>query len=333
MSLWLLVAALPLDLGMTTPATPSGRRPGPPGLEVRLSTYKGRYEILHTWRGATPMRFVTGATNLHCDEPVDVLVVDGKPTKLWSELPCGGFAFRAARVVHPGQSWAISGPLDDAAMAKPLVARYCPSEADLKSVAPEMRARTEPPWWLGCVESGPPGMSTTDTLTASRGTSPFSGLTDSAAEEQRGLHVAAAPILPTYETIERLRAYAVAGEQPLAVDRAGRRVVLNPRWFGPVERVDVTALAAGARHTLGTFAKAPWPPHTLARFVVEAELVKTYAHLESRLTLTDEENSPDRYRARVEGTHVYYTNGRHERPVRFAIELDKKSGRLDVIGR
>jgi hypothetical protein len=335
MTWWLLAAALPLDLGVASTTAPS-TRPGPPGLEVRVSTRDGRYAIEHTWRGAKPMRFVTGATDRNCDQPIDVLVVDGRPVRLWSELPCGGFAFRAARVVSPGQSWTLSGPLDAATMKRPFVARYCATTADLETVAPEMRRASDPPWWLGCAESPAPSKGaamTTETLTASRATSPWSGLTASWDEEQRGMTVAAAAIAPSDETVDRLRAYAVDGEPAIAIDRAGRRVLLNQRWFGEVKRVDGTSLPAGARHTLGLFPKAPWPPRTLARFVVEAELVKTYAHLESRLTLVEEEDSAERWRARVDGTHVYYTSSRHESPVRFTFELDKKSGRLDVIGR
>ena len=88
---------------------PGAAASGGSGLTVTLELPAGGYRIVHTWRGARPMRFVTGASDRNCEDPIDVLLVDDKPVALYSELPCGGFAFRSVRTIAPGGSWTIEG--------------------------------------------------------------------------------------------------------------------------------------------------------------------------------------------------------------------------------
>lgn len=146
----LLLALLPLDLQPPPPAPAASH-----DLEVRLELAPGeggwvRYRIVHTFHGAKPMRFVTGASDRNCEDPIDVLVGPGGATvKLYSNLPCGGFAFESSRRVQPGESWTIAGQVQSG----PVIARYCPRAEDLKRVDPAMRAVADPPWWLGCVDS------------------------------------------------------------------------------------------------------------------------------------------------------------------------------------
>jgi hypothetical protein len=306
---WLLLT-LPLDLAasITTPAE---------GLEVKLETPPGRYRITHTWRGKQTMRFVTGSTDRNCDEPVDVLLTGPLVMKLHSNLPCGGFAYRAARVVKPGESWVIEGNLDDS--SEKYRARYCVTQNDLKAVDPKMTQVKEPPWWMGCEESGPKR----ESVSASRATSPWKN------DEETAI---AGKVLAGWKTVERLRAYAVDGEQMIGTDSENRRVIINDRWFGDMKRVNATSLPKGKRHALGTVKSAPWPWFRLVRFLVESDLVETYVHIGSQLELTELEDSPGRYRARLDGTHEFYTNQRNVQAVRFIIEVDKASGRIEVVG-
>jgi hypothetical protein len=156
MMLLLLLALLPLDL--KAPGANEGASLGVK-LELMASDRWGAtYRITHTFRGAQPMRFVTGATDKNCDEPVDQMIVDGKPVALWSNLPCGGFAFRATRKVKPGEAWRIEGTISLAAGHHTVAARYCPTSESLRVIDPNERKVTDPPWWLGCVDSPPVGI-------------------------------------------------------------------------------------------------------------------------------------------------------------------------------
>jgi hypothetical protein len=143
--IWL---SLFLDLQPPVAAT------APPGLSVRAELLDDTtYRIVHTWRGARAMRFVTGATDRNCEDPVDVLIADRTFVELRSNLPCGGFAFTSVRKVAPGESWTIEGAVSLPVGTRRVVARYCPK--DLRGVDPAQKAVGEPPWWLGCVDAEP----------------------------------------------------------------------------------------------------------------------------------------------------------------------------------
>ncbi len=112
-----------------------------------------RYRIIHTFHGRAPARFATGAADRNCESPVDVLVVDGEVIPLFSNLPCGGFAFTSAKEIAPGESWAIEGTAFPPSGARTIAARYAPTERNLQSVEPHQRERPTPKWWTGVAES------------------------------------------------------------------------------------------------------------------------------------------------------------------------------------
>jgi hypothetical protein len=146
----LLLAVLPLDLAGASAAV----QKAPPEVVIRLEVAGARYKITHRYTGTGARRFVTGATDKNCDEPIDVLLLDGKVTPLFSELPCGGFAFRMARTMKTGEEWTIEGSMPVEG-SHTVVARYCPAVESLKRVDPKVKNQREPPWWLGCVDSPP----------------------------------------------------------------------------------------------------------------------------------------------------------------------------------
>ncbi len=146
----ILLLLIALDLGVADPNAAAPR-----DLSVELTIAGSEYTIVHRYTGAAPRRFATGSTDKNCDEPVDVLRVNGSDVRLFSEKPCGGFAFRAARVVKPGESWTIRGhlPFELHEGDHELVARYCATAETLKMVDPAFKRASGPPWWLGCAES------------------------------------------------------------------------------------------------------------------------------------------------------------------------------------
>jgi hypothetical protein len=298
----LLLTLLDLD-------APGALRPGPPGLTVTLELGAERYKITHTWKGAKPMRFITGATDKNCDQPMDALVSGDKVVQLYSELPCGGFAFRATKLIKPGESWTIEGhtPMD----VRQAKARYCANEASLKVIDPETRKAKEPPFWFGCVDSDEKLLD--EVLRASRSDLSFA-FTDK---------VSAVKILPEMERAKHLGRYGIEGEPLIALDRKNKRVVVNEKAFGDLTRANATR--SGDRVVVGTVKSAALRarPHELVRFLVESELIATFVHIESELRFTEEKDEPGRYRARLEGTHTYYTNEKNVSPVRFTVEIDK----------
>jgi hypothetical protein len=175
---------------------------------------------------------------------------------------------------------------------------------------------------------------TMDELKIPRGTSPWQGYTGSYDEEQAGLKVRAVKILPEHERVAHLAAYVSDGEPLLAIDRKARRVVVNERCFGDVQRPDATRLRQGERAAVGVVKCAGLrkKPRELVRFLIESELVKTYVHTEANLRIVDEKTEGTRYRARCKGSHVFYTNERNESPLDFTVEIDSGSGAISVAG-
>jgi hypothetical protein len=122
-------------------------------LELLQENGAHRYRIVHTLHGKERARFVTGSTDRNCEDPVDLLVVDGRLVPLISQLPCSGRAFWSSTQLAPGESWTLAGNAIIPAGARSVSARYCPTKNDLDLVNPEERRRPGPKWWTGCVES------------------------------------------------------------------------------------------------------------------------------------------------------------------------------------
>jgi hypothetical protein len=254
-------------------------RPATGELTVSLELPAGGYRIVHTWRGAKPMRFVTGASDRNCEDPIDVLLVDDKPVALYSELPCGGFAFRSVRTIAPGGSWTIEGHTSVNG-AHEVHAQYAASADDLKSIDPKERDKKQPPFWFGRVVSS--GLLVDEVIRATRGS-------------QRPLDSAA---------------------------------------FADLKNVDATSLRAGERVELGRVIKPALRdnPHALVRLLIESGQIQTFVHVESQLRFAEEQNGAERYRARLAGHHTYFTNQENRSPIRFDVELDKRSGLITVVG-
>lgn len=172
-------------------------------------------------------------------------------------------------------------------------------------------------------------------ISAGRGTSPWQGYTGSYEEEQRGKRVIAVKIAPEHERPAHLDRYTVDGEPLLAIDRKNRRVIVNEKHLSDIERPDATRLGSDERFVVGTVkTKALLSrPRDLTRFLVESELIQTYAHLESELSLVEEDDGSKLYRATLTGRHVYYTNEANEGPLSFVVEIDKKTGTVTILGR
>lgn len=166
-----------------------------------------------------------------------------------------------------------------------------------------------------------------------RATSPWRGYTSSSDEEQAGYAVAAAAV-GGLERVPHLASYELDGEPFMAIDRAGRRVVLNERLFGPFVRPDAPRLAAGERVEVGVVKdrRILADPLALSSFLVESELIRTYWHIEARLRLTDVETTATGFRASFHGSHLYFTNRRTEDKYAFRVEVDTGTGAVAVVG-
>lgn len=177
-----------------------------------------------------------------------------------------------------------------------------------------------------------PGKSCRATLEISRGMSPWAGMTGSAEEERAGRHLKAEAIGSKLEIPAFLEKYRVRGAPLVAIDREGRRVVVNGQFFSDLERADATRLGRREVRVVGKLLGHAIAPRALATFLLESQIVQTYAHLDATLCLVKEEESAASYAALFDGVHRYCTNRCDEEEYRFVVKLDKGSGEISVEG-
>lgn len=172
------------------------------------------------------------------------------------------------------------------------------------------------------------------TLTVERSASPWRDYTGSAEEEQAGYHIAATDRLAGMTVPPSLAQYTYRGLPLLAIDGAQRRVVVNAAVFGDLERPDATQLAPGDSAPIGIVRDpgAFTDLAALAEFLLRAQIVRTYAHLQAELCRVSQQDHAEFYRADFTGVHEYFTNERHRINFGFALVIDRRSGEMRVIG-
>ena len=168
-----------------------------------------------------------------------------------------------------------------------------------------------------------------DTLTIPRDTSPWDAYTGSADEEQAGYHVTAATIAPDWERLPWLADFALGDDPLLAIDRAGRRVLVSAAFFDDVQRPDLTRALGHVAVTRVRGALLA-DPARLVRFLLVSHLLRTVAHVEATVTCAEEGVTDGVFRSRWTGSHVYFTSRRNEGRLDFAVEVDLTSGAVAV---
>tara|TARA_Y100001937_G_scaffold122491_1_gene183567 strand:+ start:291107 stop:291661 length:555 start_codon:yes stop_codon:yes gene_type:complete len=132
-----------------------------------------------------------------------------------------------------------------------------------------------------------------------------------------------------------LHAYAIAPAGPLlALDEEGDRLVANGYVFESLRRVDATSVtgpeAVGILSDLGLESISG---QRMVSFLLESEIIQTYAHMESTLCLIEQADTDDIYRADLKGSHIYFTNERNEAPLSFSILINRGNGEIQVLPR
>lgn len=159
-------------------------------------------------------------------------------------------------------------------------------------------------------------------------------------QRERGPHrddfwqrIEARDVAPTDTPVQVLQGFTLEGTPVLWFDAALRDLVVDARFSSSLDVVDATNLAPGARRVLGnlTPAAARLPAETIVELLVRADVIRTWAHMESSMCLEHLESSGASWRARVRGEHVYFTNREHRAPFAFEVTCDG-AGILEVVG-
>ena len=120
---------------------------------------------------------------------------------------------------------------------------------------------------------------------------------------------------PKAVVMEVTKSYALKKEFWLYRDKKG--AFLNKKYFSDMQSVSVAKLTPGTSFILGKVHKdLDW--ETLIRFLIDSDIICTYVHIESTMTVTLISDS----RAEIRGKHIYFTNMENEDPFAFVVEQD-----------
>jgi len=118
----------------------------------------------------------------------------------------------------------------------------------------------------------------------------------------------------------------------LTPDRKG--IVIDDRFSGDLEIVAVPTLTKDESRTVGRLTPAgrALPPRAVLEFLIRADVLRTYMHIEGTSRLTAERSADGVYEAEISGTHVFYTNARNENRFAFGFRI-AADGEMSVRGR
>jgi hypothetical protein len=175
-----------------------------------------------------------------------------------------------------------------------------------------------------------------DRIKISRNDDPWQDMPESSWQEEAKRNIAAVEINKgTYEVFPHLAAYQLNSEMLLGKDKVKKRVVINNRYFSTLEKADATRLPAGTVKSVGKYLDTSFlllSPKQIVRFLLDAQIITTYWHLEAELCLTGEKDGKDAYVAAFTGVHRYCTNRCQADSLGFTVTIDRNTGNISVTG-
>lgn len=163
-------------------------------------------------------------------------------------------------------------------------------------------------------------------------TNPWKGFTGSYEEEENSKFVEAGKIDGTeFMALPFLSDFNKNDVIMLGRSEKKRKVIINQEFFSDMQRTDATG--NNKDKVLGNYKDLSFSyfsPRELIVFLLKAQLIITYWHIESNLCLDLEEDSKDVYKAHFSGEHIYFTNRKNVNSLAFSVSIDKKSGTITV---
>lgn len=145
----------------------------------------------------------------------------------------------------------------------------------------------------------------------------------------------AAPIDDAHFPVAHTARFQVAGRPVVWFTPDRTAVVVDAALFGDLAVVDATSIAAGTTAAVGTVtpaARAALGDRGVVELLVEADVVRIYAHIGGELCLREETTVAGAYMARFAGEHVYFTNDENHAPLAFDVTI-AADGAISVAGR
>ncbi len=172
-------------------------------------------------------------------------------------------------------------------------------------------------------------------LLITRADCPWVGMTETYEREQANKLVKANPIEKHHTPFPALASFDQKNVL-LAKNGQSKTVQINQNYFSDLRRGDATRLGKGIEHPIGSFRDLSFQrlsPRELVLFLLRAQIIETYWHLEAELCLLGEKETPEAYQAEYSGVHKYCTNRCEEEAFAFSVRIDKKTGAMTLIGQ
>ena len=101
------------------------------------------------------------------------------------------------------------------------------------------------------------------------------------------------------------------------------QAIVDSRFLSDLNVVGINDFYKTKTHIVGQINnKMNLEPFQVVKQLIEADVLQTYFHIESKLTLETLQEKPD-FIARIKGSHVYFTNDRNEDFFTFKVRIDK----------
>jgi hypothetical protein len=120
--------------------------------------------------------------------------------------------------------------------------------------------------------------------------------------------------------LQWLSDFTVNGVPVFWMSGNGKQPVVDNRVLSDLERVDIFSLSVGEQKAVGR-ALVPIDPVALAVALIEAEVILTYVHIESKIRLDTQFQVKDTMELRFSGEHLYYTNEENRSPLAFMVKI------------
>ncbi len=147
--------------------------------------------------------------------------------------------------------------------------------------------------------------------------------------------VAAGTPTPEHVAVAHTAAFVVDGRPVLYFSPDRATWIVDAAAFTDLAVADVVKLGAGKVANVGAVkpaARAALGDRGVAELLIQADLVRTWAHIGSTLCLVSESAADGAYRAAFTGTHTYFTSRKNEDPLAFELAI-APDGAIAITGR
>jgi len=164
-------------------------------------------------------------------------------------------------------------------------------------------------------------------------TNPWSGMTGSYQEEEKNKSISAKNINNTgFKFFPNLEKYKINNKNLIGKSTSENIIAVESSIFSDLKRFNATGFSQNQDFIIGKIKVLKnIKLRDLSLFLIESQIIQTFAHIEANLSLTKEEDSENDYTAYFKGEHIYFTNEKNVSKVSFRIVINKKTGEMSVL--